>query len=176
MTDLFLKFKDLAAQSPFFWFCALLGSGLFLLQFLLSFFGGLDEDSDADGLKIKWLSKQGITGFLMMFGWSALTCQNQFHLPLTLTLPIAIASGAVTVFVTGLIFKMARKLHSPGTIFNLDDAIGKEATVYQRIPKNGIGKISLSLNQMTHEIDAVTENGEEIPSFAPVRILKKIRQ
>jgi hypothetical protein len=109
----------------------------------------------------------------MMFGWAALTCQNQFHLPRSATLSIAIAAGIVTVLVTGCIFKMARKLHSSGTVFALDDAIGKEAVVYQRIPRAGIGKISISLHHLTHEIDAMSLDDEDIPSFTAVRVVKK---
>src|SRR5437870_1135419 len=77
-----------------FWFCALSGSGMFVIQFLLSLFGGHvhhdlgsdvhhsidDHCSESDTAKAKWLSKQAVTGFLMMFGWAALTSQRQFHL------------------------------------------------------------------------------------------------
>jgi len=68
---------------------------------------------------------------------------------------------------------MAKKLHSPGNRFSVDDTIGKEAFVYQQITKNGIGKISLSLYDLTHEVDALSLNGEEIASFTQVKIIKK---
>ena len=71
-------------------------------------------------------------------------------------------------------FKGARKLHSPGAIFDLEKAIGKEATVYQRIPKSGTGKISVSMDKMLYEIDASSLNGDEIESFSQVLISKKI--
>lgn len=177
MFEHFVKFRDLVNQESFYWFCALLGSGLYLIQLLLTLLGNADNEgldgAEVDAVNVKWLSKQAITGFLMMFGWSALTCQNQFNLPRSATLAIALAVGVVTVIVTGFLFKMARKLHSPGTVFALEDAIGKEAVVYQRIPKGGIGKISISLHQLTHEIDARAENDEDIPSFAFVRVIKK---
>jgi len=151
---------------------------MFIIQLLLCFVGDFDSeavngDAEMDSDKVKWASKQAITGFLMMFGWSALTCQKQFNLSTTMTLIIAVAVGMVTVFVIGFIFKMARKLHSSGNVFRLEDTIGKEATVYQRIPKDGIGKISLSLHDMTREIDAMSHNGDEIASFVCVRIVKK---
>ena len=178
MIEHFSKFKDAMNQSPFFWSCALLGSSMFIIQLLLSFVGDLDNetlngDAEIDSVKVKWVSKQAITGFLMMFGWSALTCQKQFNLSKTMTLIIAVAVGMVTVFVISFIFKLARKLHSSGNVFNLEDTVGKEAMVYQRIPKDGIGKISLSLHHMTHEIDAMSDNNEELPSFISVRIIKK---
>lgn len=177
MLEVLTKFKGLINQDSLFWFCALLGSGMFIIQFLLSLFGIADhelpESSEADTVSFKWLSKQAITGFLMMFGWSALTCQNQFNLPKSATLAIALAVGIVTILVSGLLFRVTGKLNSQGTIFTLEDAIGKEAVVYQLIPRGGIGKITISLHDMTHEIEAMSLNDEDIPSFSSVRVIKK---
>lgn len=177
MVEILTKFKGLIDQDSLFWFCALSGSGMFVIQFLLSLFGVADHEvldsPEVDTANIKWLSKQAVTGFLMMFGWTALTCQNQFSLPRSATLAIALAAGIVTILVSGLLFRMTGKLHSPGTIFTLEDAIGKEAVVYQHIPRGGIGKISISLHHMTHEIEAMSLHDEDIPSFSSVRVIKK---
>ena len=165
-------------QDPLFWFSALAGSGLFAIQFLMSLFGSSDGDDPGDGAmdaaKVKWLSKQALTGFLMMFGWTALACRREFALPLSWTILFGLVAGAAAIVVSGLIFKGARKLHSPGAIFDLEKAIGKEATVYQRIPKSGTGKISVSMDKMLYEIDASSLNGDEIESFSQVLISKKI--
>ena len=110
----------------------------------------------------------------MFFGWVGLTCTRQFELSNSATAAFAVAGGAVAVFVTAFIFKMAKKLRSPGAVFRIDEAVGKDAYVYQRIPKNGSGKISISLNHHTHEIDAVSLNHEEISSFTQVQIVKKM--
>jgi hypothetical protein len=82
--------------------------------------------------------------------------------------------GLITLLITGLIFRGAKKLHSSGTVFRIEDAIGKEAMVYQRIPKDGAGKISISLHNFTHEIDAVSSLQEELLSFTSVRIIEKV--
>ncbi len=161
-----------------FWFCALAGSGMFVIQFILSLIGVTDhEHSDmsdvGDEHKFKWLSIQAIAGFLMMFGWTALTCQNEFALPVTLIVSIAFGIGFIAIFISSSIFKLARKLHSSGTVFSVDEAIGKEAVVYHRIPKGGRGKITVNVQQFTHEIDAINHNQEEISSFTRVQIIKK---
>lgn len=170
-------FRDLLNQESLYWFCALSGSGMFLIQFLMSLLGSADSDQleagNFDTVRVNWLSKQAISGFLMMFGWTSLTCYNQFNLSGAMTLAVATTAGIFTVLVTGLLFKMTKKLHSSGTLFSLEDAIGKEAIVYQRIPRGGAGKISISLHHLTHEIDAFSLNDEEIPSFAPVKVIRK---
>lgn len=166
-------------KDSFFWFCALAGTGMFAIQFILSLFS-MDSDhamddpgGELDANTFKWLSKHAITGFIMMFGWAGLTCIKEFELPILATISISLAAGVLSIFVTGLIFKTARKLRSSGMVFRIDDAIGKEATIYQKIPKNGVGKITVSLNHFTHELDAVSTYHEDLPSFTSVHIIKK---
>lgn len=157
-----------------FWFCALAGSGMFIIQFALYFMGADMDDPDHGSVhNFKWLSKQAVTGFLMMFGWIGLACKKELGFSAPVTAAIAIGAGTIAMLITGLIFKIARKLHSTGSVFSLEEAIGKKAFVYQQIPKEGSGKISVSIYGMTHEIDAVSLNGEEINSFTQVEIIKK---
>lgn len=162
----------------FYWLCALAGTGMFIIQVCLNLMGlgeyeGFDEEGITEAGNFKWLSRQALTGFLMMFGWSALTCQKEFNLESTPTLWIAFLSGMVTIFATGFIFKIAKKFHSSGTIFKIEDTIGLEAMVYQRIPSNGTGKISVSIDSFSREIEAWSSNHIEIPSFVRVKIINK---
>ena len=128
--------------------------------------------------KFKWMSRQALTGFMMMFGWVGLVCTEQFEFSILMTLLISTAAGFTAAFIATLIFHLAKKAHSPGTVFKIEDAIGKEAIVYHRIPKgsstgSSAGKISISLHDFTHEIDAISLYEEEIPSFSSVQIIKK---
>jgi hypothetical protein len=185
---MFHYITELIKSDSIFWICALVGSGIFFIQFLVNIFGIADHDSldangalsndqygsDAvDGRQFKWLSIQTITGFLMMFGWTALTCQKQFNLSNSTTIGIALFAGTFTAIVMRFILKLVKKLRSSGNIYRIEDAIGKEAYVYHRIPKGGVGKISLSLQNLTHEIDAISFHAEDLPSFSRVKIIEK---
>ncbi len=166
--------SDSFPKDSIYWFCALAGSGLFAIQFILSLFGAIAEDLEDSGEmdgKFKFLSKQALTGFLMMFGWIGLTCQKEFALSGFHTIWISASFGIVAMLVTALLFHGAKKLRSSGTVFRIEDAVGLEAIIYQRIPKDGVGKITVSMNQFTHEIDAIAY--EDLPSFINVRIIKK---
>jgi hypothetical protein len=172
-----MEYNNLTREEFIYWFCALVGSGLFFIQLILSFIG-FDNDSvedltETNTTSFNWLSKQALASFMMMFGYVALACKKEFLQAAPISITGGLLAGALTVVITGFLFKWVRKLHSSGTVFNLDSAIGKEALVYQRIPKEGVGKISLSLNNFTHEIDAVSADREEIASFTPVLIIKK---
>lgn len=174
-----MNLQELMIGDSFYWLCAFIGSGMFFIQLCLNLIGldepeGLDHESLADVGKFKWLSRQALTGFLMMFGWSALTCQKQFHLESALTLFIAFLCGVIAVLVTGCIFKIAKKLHNSGTIFKIEDTIGQEAVVYQRIPPNGVGKVCVCIEGFTREVDARSIHYQEVPSFARVKIMNKM--
>jgi hypothetical protein len=180
-----IYFNELIKSGSIFWFCALTGTGMFLIQFIINLFGILEQESfeadgraeassdSADARKFKWFSMQAITGFLMMFGWTAITCQSEFGLDSLRTIAISIASGLFTAFIIHSIFKLAKKLQSTGSTYRIEDAIGKEAYVYQSIPRGGAGKISISLNHFTHEINAISDHSEEISSFTRVKIVEK---
>ena len=164
-------------ESSIFWISALVGTGLLLIQFLLSLIGA-DHHDDIGGGEIdegnfKWISKQAIAGFMMMFGWVGLSCIKEFALSRITTTLIAMTAGFISFFITGLLFRIARKLHSTGTVFSIDEAIGKEAEIYQQIPKGGSGKVTVSIQNFTHEIDAISLTKEGLDSFTKVQIIKK---
>jgi len=168
---------EILAKDTIYRFAAYIGSGLFVIQFLSSILGGMTEDYDnineVDG-QFKLLSKQAITGFMMLFGWTGLTCLLEFNLSGFHTVLIASLSGLLTMLLTAIVFRSARKLHSSGTVFRIEDTIGLEAVVYQRILKEQAGKVTVSVKQFTHEIDAISD--EDLPSFTNVRILKKMNE
>ena len=175
--------KIVLNKETFFWFFALSGSATLFIQLILNLFGLSDHhdigDTDIDIGEIdtsnfKWLSKQALSGFFMMFGWIGLSCLKEFEFNVLLSLAIAFIAGVLAMFVSGFIFKMARKLHSSGTVFKIEDAIGQEAMIYQRILKKDKGKILISLNNLTREIDAIALNEEEISSFTKVKIINKV--
>lgn len=107
----------------------------------------------------------------MMFGWSGLAFQNEYGFSTPVCILAAVFVGVSTVFLLNCIFKLAKTLQSSGNSCNLDDVIGKEAQVYQRIPAAGKGKISITFEHLTCEIDAMSEN--EIASFTRVQIIQK---
>lgn len=179
MLEMIRTFNALVGKDPIFWICALVGSGMFVIQFTLNLFGADSHEdidsasSEMDAGQFRWLSKQALTGFLMLFGWVGLTCKKEFALSGLASSCFAVVGGGIALFTSAFIMKMARKLRSTGTIFRIEDAIGKEAVIYQRIPRGGIGKITVSLHHLTHEIEAISTAQEDLPSFTSVQIIKK---
>ena len=169
-----------------FWICAIVGSTVFALKLLMLFIGGADFDMDPDAdfdtgdaidghhteVAFKVISLTSISAFLMMFGWVGLACSEQYQLGSIVSLLVAVLIGTITMFFTAYLFKLAMKLVSSGASFNQNDIVGLKATVYQRIPAKGTGRVQVVVGGVMREMDAITENGKELESFKNVEILK----
>ena len=181
-------FLNLDIYQSIFWFCALLGSGFFVLNTLASFFSGIDTGVDIASHQVshegvggtdsafQLISLTSLTGFIMMFGWMGLASYDQMNLGVALALPIALISGAATMYITAWIFRSAKRLTSPGSVFDVHQTIGKTATVYAKIPAHGKGQIQIVVADLTHEIDALSEDHSEIESTSSVTVVAVIDQ
>lgn len=168
----FLSYAD-----SFFWVFAIAGTLLFLLRFLLMFVGfgegeGMGPDhADAD---FKMLSMHSLTGFFMIFGWSGLAALHQFDLLVGWAALVALGCGLFAIFVLRLLFSGATKLVSRGRVLNLKEAVGKRGLVYQRIPSIGSGKVIMTLHGFQYELEAISADAEEIPSFTQVEVIRAL--
>ncbi len=64
---------------------------------------------------------------------------------------------------------------SKGGTFSIKSTVGKKASVYQKIPADGKGRINYSLpGSNTRELDAVSEDKKDIESFKTVEIVNTI--
>lgn len=167
-----------------FWICAISGSLFFLINTIISFTSGLDNSTDISSHEISHdgidgsdasfhlISLTSLTGFVMMFGWTGLAALEQAQLNAGISFLIAGLAGFITMYITALLFKSARKLISSGSVFEIENSVGKKGTVYAKIPKGGKGQIQVILADMTREIDAVSEDSEEIESNKSVEVVK----
>lgn len=166
-----------------FMMCAAIGGTVLVLQLGLLFigFGGVDDfdglaDGELDGTDgaFGFLSVRAIAGFLTFFGlagWGTTTGGWSVGGSLV----AAFGSGGIAMLFVVYILSLQRKLYSEGNI-NPENAIGKSARVYLRIPARGKGKITVSIQGRSAEFDATTASDfqEEIPTGAEVRVVRMI--
>lgn len=167
-----------------FWIFALAGTIFFVLRTILIFIGadvegdmeGIDADMDTHSdAAFDFISINTLTAFIMMFGWGGLTAYVQYKLSPTISILIGTVCGVATMFITAWIFASAKKLTSKGTVFKIEDTVGLNASVYQRIPASGTGKVNITLpGGILRELDAVSEDKVEIDSFKTVKVVNKI--
>lgn len=115
--------------------------------------------SGIGGLKI--LSIRGVLAFLSIGGWTTYLLSDT--LEEWLALLIGIIAGSIAAVLLAYALKSAMRLESSG---NLDykGAVGKTAMVYIRIPalRNGRGKVIMNHQGKTLEVDALTDEKEDL--------------
>ena len=170
---------------------ALVGGILFVLYFFLLMIGGIatdifdglfgiDVDMGADA-SFKALTFQGIMAFLMFFGLAGLYVTKSGGGPSPAILAGAIAGGA-SMYFTGKLFELYVNLQQDGTV-ELSEAIGAKGQVYLRISDEGVGQVTVEVNEAQRTFNAKSEDGagiatgdfiEVVDTIGEVLVVKRI--
>ena len=181
MMDLFNSLEPL---QKFFWTIACAASLVFIIQTIMTFVGlGTDTDVDAgpmdgsvdsmeDGSLSGVFSFRNLINFLLGYGWAGVLLHDSIESGLLLQL-VAIVVGLLFVLAFVFMFRQVMKLSHDGS-FKMQEAVGLKADVYLRIPaaRSGRGKVQVSVKGSVHEVDAMTDSTEEIPTGGQVKIVK----
>lgn len=164
-----------------FWACAVISSAIFLVQLILTFVG-IDHDIDFDtpdfdgdtldaGGALSLFSLRSFINFFIGFGWTGISFYDTLPAKWQLY-ALAVAVGCVFASLFFVMRKKLMRLEANGA-YDINDALGKEAEVYLRIPESrtGNGKVQVSLGGSIHELPALTD-GPTIPSGSRIRILE----
>lgn len=181
MEELQVWFMSLEPSLQAFWGCALVASAIFLVQTVLSFIG-MDQDLDFDtpdfdgdtmdaGGPMSLFSVRFVVNFFVGFGWAGVTFYDRVP-SLWMVYAISIVIGLLFGSVFFVLRKNLMKLESSGA-YDINEAVGKEATVYLRIPeaRQGRGKVQISLGGSIHELPAMTD-GPQLASGTHIRVLE----
>jgi hypothetical protein len=169
-------------ESLYFW-CAVVGGTILVLQTLLLVLGGGDADADAtDGghdlaahddaanAFFKVLSLKAIVAFLTFFGLAGLGAGHAgvSRVP---TLLVALAAGGAAFYMVVWLMEGLSRLQAHGNI-DLDNALGSVGRVYLRVParRAGRGKVTITVQGRTLECKALTA-GNELETGATVRVV-----
>lgn len=170
-----LNISDWFGQLPVFekvyWSIAILFTLLFLVQNAMSLFGGdhdgatgdVDEMLDADdGIGFQFFTIRNLFGFFTIFGWVGLACIHGGQSNMIVIL-ISFIAGLAMMTLMATLFYYTGKLTYNGTL-KLENAVASLATVYLTVPasRTGIGKVNLKVQGAFRELDAVTDDGEEL--------------
>ncbi|MDD3740936.1 MAG: NfeD family protein [Bacteroidales bacterium] len=165
-----------------FWGFALPFSAIFLIQLMMTLIGaGVDSDVDASGdadlevdsdtgIGFQFITLKNFMAFFTIFGWTGIACLDA-GLSDGLSIFLAIIGGMLMMLIMATLFYLMSKLTESGNA-KLENAIGKTASVYLRIPaaKSGVGKIQVNV-QGLKTLDAMTENPEDIKSGSLVKVV-----
>ena len=178
-----LSITDWFSQLPVFekvyWSIAIFFTLLFLGQNAMSLFGGdhdgatgdVDEMLDADdGIGFQFFTIRNLFGFFTIFGWSGLAAIHAGQSGMTVIIISTLAGLAMMVLMATL-FYYTGKLAYNGTL-KLENAVAALATVYLTVPasRSGMGKVNLKVQGAFRELDAITDDAEELRTGALVKV------
>lgn len=169
----------LATVEKFYWALAVPFTLIFIFQMILSLTGGdadvdsdLDADTDADhGDGFHLFSLKNLVGFFTVFSWTGIAAL-QSNMALFLVIVISLISGLIMMVVMASMFYFMAKLTDSGTM-DMWNAVGQTGEVYLFIParRNKSGKIMVNVQGTLRELDAITDDVEDIPTGSMVQVL-----
>ena len=140
----------------FFLIIALVTTGIFLIQFVLSiFFGDLDADVDVDTDISSVVSFKGLTHFGIGFGWYMYLAGNteiQSYV-------VGILVGLFFVFAAWFLYNLFYLLQQVNRTEQTDQLVGRECTIYF---KQSDSKYTVQTNRdgAMREVDVISESGK----------------
>jgi hypothetical protein len=182
MSEIISKVGEyLSNANSVYWFFAVIGSAVFIIQFLLTLMGfddgGTDIDGDGDisfgehadsGLgDFHIFSVRSIVAFVMFFGWGGILWGHHGWLGFFGALLLGIGMMVVTAFILLGMMKMQQESN-----IGSKDIVGCSGIVYLRIPENEQGKVTVTVAERTREIKAVAD--EELKKGIAVNVIKHI--
>ena len=171
---MFAWFESFSAIEQLFLGCAILGGVMLVIRLLLAVAGldHLDGDIDAphtgSDSGFQFLTIQGISSFLTMFGLVGFTLLRNTTLGALVALIGAVAAGIGSVWIMQRIFLSMLRLQSSGTV-TLDKAIGCEGTVYTTTNGTG-GRVQITIANRYREFEAISADGSELPTGTAIRV------
>ncbi|MDH4226642.1 MAG: hypothetical protein OEV59_02645 [Deltaproteobacteria bacterium] len=175
-------FEAMSGLEKFFLVCAVIGGLLFLVKFIAELIGfgehgdvpidvGNSDVSSAEAAEsFKILTLQSLTAFFMMFGLVGFVMSNQGGINVVITFIASIAAGVGTVWAIAAIFSRAKKLQASGTM-QINDMLGAQGSVYQRIAEGGVGKVTVTVKGRQREYEAVSADKKELKTGDTIKVV-----
>ena len=147
--------------------CAIIGTVLFILYFLLVMVtgaadgmlevAGFDFEMDAAGV-FHMFTLQGLLSFVMMFGIFGLAVsQSGNNTNAVLAVLAGTAAGTASMYLVAKVFQAMRGLESDGTIVH-NKALGARGTIYRRISPNKPGQVQVEFQGALRTMSARSDD------------------
>lgn len=191
----FFGLEGISGVDVLFAACAIIGTILFLLYFVLVMLtgaadgmlevAGFDFEMDAAGV-FHMFTLQGLLSFVMMFGIFGLAVsQSGDNTNAVLAVLAGTAAGTASMYVVAKVFQAMQSLESDGTVVH-NKALGARGTVYRRIDPNKPGQVQVefqgALRTMSARSDdeaATLETGsliEVVDTIGEILIVKPLQR
>lgn len=181
--DISSWWQSLGSFEKTFWVIALFFSLLFLIQLVMSFIstdgdvsgGDADEYVGGDhGIGHQFFTIKNLIAFFTIFGWTGIAAIKG-NMGTAATIGLAVLAGSLVVLMMMFLFRSMSKLRQSGTL-QMKNAVGGIAETYLFIPpkRGGFGKVHIKVQGSLHELQAITDDEEQIATGKLVKILSVV--
>ena len=161
-------------MNTFFLTCAAIGGVVLLAGLVLGAIGAEHHgtpghDTPSDGLQL--FSVRALSAGAAFFGVGGLGA-NALGWPVLVALVIAVLLGVTAMVGVALAMRAMLTMERDGSV-RIEGAVGASGTVYVPVPAalGGTGKVTLTLQGRTVEYQAVTPEGQALPTGAAVIVV-----
>ncbi len=170
-------FNGLELFEKIYWYFAIPSSLAFLFVLATTFLGGdmdvdgdVDMDTDADGAGFQFITFKNLVGFFTVFSWTGIACIRS-GMSTAMVIIISVICGLIMMTLMATLFYFLTRLIEDGSM-RMKNAIGRTGEVYLPIKANngGFGKVQISIQGSVHEIQAVTEDEEDLSVGTVVKV------
>jgi hypothetical protein len=135
---------------------------------------GHDADFDAGhhhGAPLNLFTVKGLIIFFAAFGWLGIAI-TRAHLPIWIALLVGSGVGLVCMVFFAWVFATLTRMSQEGN-FHIKSTYARTGKVYLPIPaaRSAKGKISIVAQGSLHEIDAITDSEEPIPTGSIIQVI-----
>jgi len=172
----------LTIAQKIYWCIAVPFTLLFVLQMVMTFFGGsveeIDTSGDSDllvdsdtGIDFQFITLKNLIAFFAIFGWTGVACLSSGY-SITVTVFVSFVAGLIMMSIMASIIYFMGKLSDDGTL-KIKNSIGKSGIVYLPIPPNrtGTGQVQIKV-QGLQTLDAMTDSITEIKTGSVVEVVE----
>lgn len=161
-------FNGLALFERIYWMIAIPASLIFIFVMVTTFLGGdADGNVEADGnetgeIGFQFFTFKNLVGFFTIFSWIGIGCIRSGYSDST-SIIISFICGVLMMVAMSTLFYFLTKLVEDGTM-KLSNALGKTGQVYLPIKasKGGFGKVQIKIQGALHEIQAMTNDDQDL--------------
>ncbi len=165
-----LWWDGLMLLEKIYWGIAIPFTTFFIIQLILTFFGGdIPDDGNVDqqiegdsGIGFQFLTLKNMIAFFTIFSWTGIACLDS-GLGNTTSLIIASIAGLAMMFLMAGIFYFLGKANESGTL-KMTNAIGVVGEVYMEIKANrgNIGKVQIKVQNSLRTLEAITDDDTDL--------------
>jgi membrane protein implicated in regulation of membrane protease activity len=172
---------ELTGTEKVFWIIAIPSTIIFLFVLVINLIAGVDGgeldspdgsfDADmADGIGFQFITFKTLLAFFTIFAWSGIACLDA-GFSTTVSVLIATGAGTIMMALTAWFYYFMAKMSESGTL-KMSNAVGAIGEVYLTIPSNAsaMGKVQIKLQGSLHELDAITDDEEDITRGKLVKV------